>query len=400
MNSTPNNQSPGGSRTGLMAVIIGSTALGSLSMNIFLPSVPGLQRAFSADYATVQLGLTLYLAALAVAQPIYGPLSDRFGRRPTLRAGLLLYIAGTAACLFAPTIEYFVAGRIVQAAGGCAGLVIGRAIVRDLYDREQAASMIAYVSMAMIVAPTFAPVLGGFLDAWVGWQGSFIFLMAFGLVVLAGSLFRLPETLLQRSEVSGIFGLLGEFRILLGMRDFCGYAFQVGFITGVFYAFLSGAPYLTIVLMKQTPIEYGLYYISISGAFMVAAFISARISTRIGIDRMVRWGMGISACGAVALAVADLFGQMTPLLLFAPMAVVAFGNGFSVPNGTAGAISVDLRRSGAAAGLLGALQMSIGTALSYLVSVLLVDRATPLAILMVAAAAAAWAAYLWGVRRS
>jgi len=386
------------SRRGLMGVIVGATALGSLSLNIFLPSVPGLQRDFATDYTTVQLGLTLYLATLAVAQLVYGPLSDRYGRRPLLRAGLVLYVAGTIACLLAPDIWFFVAGRVVQAAGGCAGLVIGRAILRDLYDRERAAAMIAFVSMVMIVAPTFAPAIGGFLDGWIGWRGSFFFLLAFGTAVLIAAFLALPETLARKSAVMGVRGLVGEFRVLLGMRAFCGYAFQVGFITGAFYTFLGGAPHVTISLMGMSPFEYGLAYIAVSGAFMVGAFISTRLSVRLGSDRMILIGLSLSATGMFGLGLVELFGSVTPFALFAGMSALAFGNGFSVPNGTAGAISVDPARAGAASGLLGGLQMTVGTGLSFLVAALLNGSTLPMTAIMVATAAAAWLVFLWGVR--
>ncbi|MHA1114149.1 MAG: multidrug effflux MFS transporter [Alphaproteobacteria bacterium] len=398
MTAAANTAPAPGARRGLMAVIIAATALGSLSLNIFLPSVPGLQRDFGAEYATVQLGLTLYLATLAVAQLFYGPLSDRFGRRPLLRAGLAIYVAGTVACLLAPDIWFFVAGRVVQAAGGCAGLVIGRAILRDLYKRERAAAMIAYVSMVMIVAPTFAPAIGGFLDSWIGWRGSFFFLLAFGTTTLIAALVALPETLVRKSRTLGVRGMIGEFRVLLGMRAFRGYAFQVGFITGAFYTFLGAAAHVTISLMHMSPFEYGLAYIAVSGGFMVGAFISTRFSERLGSDRMILIGLSFSAVGMFCLGLIELFAEVTPFALFATMTALAFGNGFSVPNGSAGAISVDPSRAGAASGLLGGLQMTVGTGLSFLVAALLTDSTAPMTAIMVLSAAAAWLVFLWGVR--
>jgi DHA1 family bicyclomycin/chloramphenicol resistance-like MFS transporter len=169
-------------------IIIAVVACGPLAIHILVPSLPGLQIIFDTNYATVQLTLTLYFFAFAGAQLIYGPLSDRFGRRPVLLAGMALYVGGGVICLSASTIEVLIGGRIVQGIGGCAGFVLARAIVRDLYEREKAASMLAYVTMAMVVVPMMAPGIGGYLDLWFGWWASFFLVVTYGIVVTVAAI--------------------------------------------------------------------------------------------------------------------------------------------------------------------------------------------------------------------
>src|SRR5690606_20851902 len=163
-----------------LAILIAVTALGPMALNIFIPAMPGMTAVFGVDYGTIQLTLTLYLVGLAVAQLFMGPLSDRFGRRPVLLGGIGLFLAGSLAAALAPSIEALIVARIVQAVGGCAGIVLGRAIVRDTHSREASASMIGYITMVMVVAPMLAPLIGGYLDSWFGWRATFITVLAVG----------------------------------------------------------------------------------------------------------------------------------------------------------------------------------------------------------------------------
>ena len=374
------------------AILIACTAIGPMSMHILLPSLPGMQRVFATDFATVQLALTLYLVGLAMAQLIYGPLSDRFGRRPVLLAGLGLYLGGSLICLLAPTIGVLIAGRVVQAVGGCAGLVLGRAIVRDLFERERAASMLAYVTMAMVVAPMLSPTIGGFLDVWFGWRAIFIFLIGVAASVLVAVALFLPETHNAPPEVSGPFQLARSFGELLRQRAFCGYAFSLAFTTGVWMSFVGGAPYITIELLGRSPYEYGLYFIGVSAVYAIGNYTAGRISQRVGSDRMITSGNWIAIAGAAMLVGFVVAGALNPFTLFFPVAVLSFGQGLSIPNAIAGAVSVDPRRIGAASGLAGFLQMAIAAGCSYLVGALLAETAVPMVAIMMVLAILAHAA--------
>ena len=379
-----------------LAILIAVSMVGPLSLNIFLPSMPGLQGEFGVGFSVVQLTLTLYLLGLAVAQLAYGPLSDRFGRRPMLLAGMGLFLVGTLACLVAPTIELLIAGRLVQAVGSCSGMVLARATIRDVYDREHSASMIAYVTMAMVVAPMLAPTIGGFLDVWFGWRASFVFLLVFGSLVLVGAVAFLSETRQTKGQTLNARGLLTGVGRLLRIRAFCGYGFQVGFTTGVFFSFLGGAPYVTVELFGRPPSEYGLYFMSIAGMYMVGNFLSGRLAVRLGIDRLIWTGTVLALIGAGILGILSVSGTLSVATMFAAMSIISLSNGLSIPNGLAGATSVDPRLIGAAAGFSGFLQTGLGALMSYVVGILLSDTPTPMIAIMGVSAVLAFLSFVFG----
>ncbi|MBE0532373.1 MAG: multidrug effflux MFS transporter [Rhodospirillales bacterium] len=388
---------PRGGTASLLAVLIAATALGPLSLNIFIPSMPGLLTAFDTDYGTVQLVLTLYLVGLAGAQLVHGPLSDRFGRRPVMLGGLALHLVGSVACLVAPTIGWLIAGRLVQAVGGCVGMVVGRAIVRDRFDRDRTASILAYVTMAMMVAPMLAPTIGGFLDVWFGWRSSFAFVFGVGVLLTAATFRWLPETLPQPAEGGGFHTILPDFGRLLRQRAFCGYSLQIACTALTFLAFLGGAPYVTVRLLDRQPSDYGLFFIPIAGAYIIANFAAARLSPRLGIDRMITLGVLITVAGGVAGAALHLAGLNSMWTYFGPMTVIAFGHGFCLPTGFAGAVSVEPRLAGAAAGLTGFLQMATGATASYIVGSLMTDSAGPMVFAVLIGTLGATAAHVGGV---
>lgn len=343
------------------------SAIGPLALNIFMPSMPGLAVRFGVDYGTMQLTLTLYLIGLGVAQLVYGPLSDRHGRRPILLCGLAIFLAGSVLCAWAGSIEMLMLGRMLQAIGGCSGLVLGRAIIRDLHDRDSSAAMIGYVTMAMTLAPMLAPALGGYLDIWMGWRASFAFCSLAGAIVLLWVLLVLPETLQPGGGGEGMLGLLRGYRGLLRSPAFCGYALQSAFTSGVFFAFIAGAPFVVVTVLGLPPSSYGLWFVVVSLGYLAGNFLTGRFSVRFGIDRMIAAGATIALVGIAVQAVIGWIGLLSLPALFLPMAVVALSNGLTLPNGTAGAVSVNPRAAGAAAGLSGALQMLVGAAAAVIV---------------------------------
>lgn len=367
------------------AILVAISAVGPLALNIFMPSMPGLQREFSVPYGTVQLTLTLFLIGMAVCQLIYGPLSDRVGRRPMLLGGFAVFVVASFMAAVAPNIETLIAARLLQALGGSAGIVLARAMVRDVFDREQSASVISYITMAFVVAPMVAPALGGVLDSHGGWRSSFWLLTALGAVVLVAAWARLPETHVTRTTQGSGMGLVTGAVTLFALPRFRAYAATLAFTSTVFFAFLGGAPHIMVDVLGRTPVEYGLWFVAVSAGYMAGNFISGRYTRRIGLDRMILAGCIITLGGGILAFAAAISGLLSPANLFIPMSLAALGNGLTIPNGTAGAISVDPRLTGAAAGWSGFAQMACGAAASQLVGVMQ-DR-WPFAVFWIMAAA-------------
>lgn len=349
------------------AILVAISAVGPLALNIFIPSLPGLQDEFGVSYGVAQLTLTLYLIGMAVCQLVYGPISDRVVRRPMLLLGLSLFVAASLAAALAPGIHVLIAARLAQAVGGSAGIVPGRAMVRDVFDRETSASVISYITMAFVVAPMVAPVMGGYIDAHGGWRMGFWLLAVLGALVLAAAWFHLPETNQRRGASAAGLGLVTGAARLFALPKFRGYTLTLAFTSAVFFAFLGGAPHVMIDVLGRTPVEYGLWFMCVSAGYMTGNFLSGRYTRAVGIDRMILMGCAVTLAGGLLCLAAALTGLLTPATLFLPMCLAALGNGLTIPNGTAAAISVDQRLTGAAAGWSGFAQMACGAAASQLV---------------------------------
>src|SRR5690606_30089157 len=285
--------SAGMSRRFLLMLII-VAAVSPLGINLYLPSMPGMSAALGVDYAAIQFTLSVYLAAVALGQLIIGPVSDRYGRRPVLIGGLVLFVVGSTICMLAPNITVLNVGRVIQALGGCAGITLSRAIVRDMYDRTRAASMIAYVTMGMAVAPMIAPTIGGLLEALHGWRASFAFLTVFGLITLLIVLRMLHETNPWTGQATSADQLINGYRKLVGISSFWGFALTAGLTSASFFAFVGGAAYVVINLMERTPVEYGLYFGLVSVGYMVGNYCSGKFVTKVGPQRMIRLGAMLS----------------------------------------------------------------------------------------------------------
>jgi len=381
-----------------LVVLVGATALGPLAIQIFLPSLPAIQADLKVSASLAQMVFSLSAASIAVAMLIYGPLSDRFGRRPTLVTGLFLYLAGSLIATFAPDISVLILGRIVQAIGGAAPLALTRTIIRDLYGRERAASMIAYVTMAMVLAPMLAPAIGGYLNDLISWRASFAFCAIVGVLVSATVITGLPETHHDRLGIPGLGQMGNTFLQLLRMPAFRGFAFQSAFCLASFFAFATAAPYVVIVVMERSASAYGLYFMVVSLAFMSGNFVAGRLSERVGVERMVLIGSGLSLLATLSGLTCLVFIGWVPWALFGPCILLAIGNGLSVPNAMAGAISVDPRAAGAASGLAGFLQMLIAAVFAQLSGMWQNGTPYPMIGIMIAASACALLSFLWAFR--
>ncbi|RUM99590.1 Bcr/CflA family efflux MFS transporter [Pseudaminobacter arsenicus] len=360
--------------------LVVATALSNLSMNVFLPSLPGMARYFEADYAVVQLLVSLYLAAIAIVQLFIGPASDRYGRRPVMLVCLGIFIIGTLAAIYAPTIEFLLACRLLQAFSA-AGMVLARAVVRDTVDAAQAASKIGYITMGMALVPMLAPIVGGFLEEIYGWKSTFLLMLVSGLLTFALVWFDLGETNHVKSS-----SFLAQFRAypeLIGSPRFWGYTATAAFTSGAFYAFLGGGPYVATDVLNLSPSQYGFYFGIISAGYLLGNFLSGRFSSTIGINRMMLYGNLIAIFGMALSLGLFLLGVDHPLSLFGPIFFTGVGNGVTLPSANAGIVSVNLRLAGSASGLGGALQVGGGALLAVLAGALLTPGTGPYPLIVV-----------------
>ena len=376
-----------------LALLVLVTAIAPAALHMLVPSLPLLATVFDAPAANVQLVLTLFLAGIATGQLVYGPVSDRLGRRPVLIAGLLLFLVGTALCGLAWSLPVLIVGRVLQACGGCAGMVLGRAIVRDLFDRERSASAIATITMAMSLAPSISPAIGAYLAEWVGWRADFALLGAIGAAVLVLTVAKLEETHAAPASVS-LAGMTRSFVLLLRSPAFRGFAFGTAFTSASWFTFLASAPYLLSEVLHQPPSTYGLMILLPMVGYILGNAAVARLTVPFGITRLCVFGLALSLASGVMLAVWCLV-DLTPWALFVPMAISSVGNGISQPPGIAAGLSVFPRIAGAASGLMGFLQMMIAAAGTFLIGQL--PQNTPLSMIAVVGASLALA-LVFGLR--
>lgn len=350
------------------------TGLGALSMNVFLPSLPNMTAYFDTEYGIMQLSVSLYLAMNAFMQLFIGPVSDRFGRRPVLLASLVIFILATIGTLLAQDVTTFLICRMAQAVV-VATLVLSRAVIRDMVDAAQSASMIGYVTMGMSVVPMVAPLFGGMLDAAFGWQASFVLMLAAGLAIFALTWADLGETF-TRSE-GGFRAQVKAYPSLLTSPRFWGYCLTAMLASGAFFAYLGGAPFVGSQVFGLTPAQLGLYFGAPAVGYAVGNFISGRYSVGLGIDRMMLIGTSLCFSGMVALGVVFGLGVQTPMVFYGFFVFVGLGNGMVLPNATAGMLSVRPHLAGSASGLGGAIMIGGGAALSALAGALLTPGSGP-----------------------
>jgi MFS transporter, DHA1 family, multidrug resistance protein len=347
----------------LLFLLIAITALAPAALHMLVPSLPLLARVFGSSPGSVQLVLTVFLAAIAAGQLVYGPVSDRFGRRPVLIGGVILFLVGTLLCGLAWSLPVLILGRALEAGGGCSGMVLSRAIVRDLFDRDRAASAIATISMAMTLAPSISPALGAYLAEWAGWRVNFAALGIFGAAVLVLVSARLPETRASATSL-GPAGMAWAFTHLLRSPGFLGFALATSFTSASWFTFLASAPYLLSELLHEPPSCYGVMILLPMAGYILGSGGTARFAVRLGGSRLFLCGLVLSLASGAMLILWPFAVPLSPWALFVPMALSSVGNGMSQPPGIAAGLSIYPRIAGAASGLMGFLQMitaAIGT---------------------------------------
>jgi len=363
----------------IILVLIGS--IGSLGLNIFVPSMPAMADYFQTDYRIIQLAVSLYLGGMALIQFCVGPLSDRYGRRPVLLACFSIFIVSTAAAIYAPNIQFLLVCRVFQACSA-AGIVLSRAVVRDTVTRlDEAASKIGYVATGMSLVPMLAPTLGGMLDEMYGWKSTFVLMLAAAILALTITWFFLPETNHRRS--SSMMAQIRGYPQLLGSPRYWGYTLAAGLSSGAFFAFLGGAPYIATQILGLSPSVYGMYFAILAAGYTLGNFSSGRFSRYIGINRMMFIGNSLACIGIALSIVLFALGFDHAVTLFGPVVAVGIGNGMTLPNAGAGAVSIRPQLAGSASGLSGTLQLGTGALLSFIAGATLSAESGPYPLLWV-----------------
>ena len=364
-------------------LILGAlSAFGPLAIDFYLPGFPAMAQAFATDEKHIQLTLAVYFLGLSIGQLVYGPIADRFGRRLPLLVGVGLFTAASFACAFAPSLEWLIGARFVQALGGCAGMVLSRAIVSDKCDAVGSAKVFSQLMLVMGLAPILAPMLGGLLVNLYGWQAIFIVLTGFSALAALAVALGLPESLPANVPRQPLSGALRQYGRLLKDREFLGHALTGGIAMAGMFAYIAGSPFVFIKLYGVPAEHYGWLFGSNAAGFILVAQINARLLAKRGpaflLSRMV-WVY--LAAGLTLLAISSLHTeQLWPLLI--PLFICIASLGCIIPNASACAMSGQGARAGCASAMLGCLQFSVAAAAAWLVGLLHDGSAMPMAMVI------------------
>jgi len=352
-------------------ILTALVAFGPLSTDMYLPSLPAMKAEFGANVSQVQLTLSVFLVGFAFSQLVYGPLSDRFGRRPVLLVGIMIYGLASVACFMVSSIEGLIFARLAQAFGASSGPVIGRAVVRDVYGQERAAQVLAYMGSAMALAPAVAPMFGGYLQIWFGWQASFVVLSIFAIVLVFLVTFLIRETNAhQNPEALKPSRMIGNYLELLKHREFLGYVLLNSFVFSGLFAFISGSSFVFIDVFGFEPNLYGICFGIVVCGYMTGTLIAGKFSRKLGVPKMLKLGSFLALLGGLLLAGPAWAGVTGAISVVAPMVIFMIGVGIVMPNSMAGAIGPFPRMAGSASALMGFIQMTIGALVGITVGAL------------------------------
>ena len=355
------NKSLATSRVMLMLLVV-MTGIAPVSLYLLVPALPQLATTFGRDIGIAQMTVSLYMVGIACSQLIMGPLSDRFGRRPVLLAGLCLMVAAGVACIFAENLPQLITARFLQALGGASGMVISRAIIRDLYPRERIGAMISLVIAVMMIAQMLSPLTGGLIETAFGWHAILYLITALALSTAIAIALALPET---RREGSGQRGFGGDVSKLFGSRAFVGYMLCQVLASQIIFAFAGGGPYIVVTQMGRSSAEYGAWFATTAFAYLIGNVFCVRFAPRHSLERLIWFGLALQVAGSLLNFIWSLAGiNDVPSWLFGTQMIVMVGNAFVMANSAAGAISIRPEAAGTASGAMGFLQMGLGSLVS------------------------------------
>ena len=386
----------------LTALLAALSAIGPLTTDMYLPSLPDIARQLGASTAQVQLTISAYLIGFAVGQIFYGPVSDRHGRKPVLLSALALYCVASLACALSTSIEMLIVARFVQALGGSGGIVLARAVVRDLYSGVRAGRELSLIGSVMALAPVLAPIVGGIFQTGFGWRSIFITLIAAGIAAACVVWLQLPETLSKRSpEPASPSNMLKSYRVVARNPAYLAYlGLSTTSYAGLF-AWISGASFVLQNLYGLSPFSFGVAFAVGSVGYMTGATLAARLVMWFGIDGVLGIGSFTLALGGLGMVAGVALGFTSAFSLVLPVAVYLAGLGMVLPQAIAGAMTPFPERAGAASALLGFIQQSAAAICGAVVGWLLGQNAWPLAAAVAAMGCATLAIWLStrGLRR-
>ena len=369
-------------------------------MHVIIPALPATARAMHMSIGSTQLTITLYLIGLAVGQLFYGPVSDRFGRRPVVLVGLSLFTLASVVTACAPNATVLIGSRIVQSIGGCAGLVLGRAAVRDGATPDKAASQLAMLTLVMSMVPAIAPAIGGYLTAFIHWRASYILLAVMGGLTLLVTLLILPETNQSRMGGSSARSLVSGYAMLGRSRAFLGFAVGGACSTTSFYAFMAASPFIFENVLHRPTQEVGLYYILLMGGVGFGSFIASRLSRIVPLRRGLQIANLTTVAGALVFLGLEVTDWLSGPSVTAAVTLFMIGAGMASPFALAGSVSVNPRTIGAASGLYGFFQMGYGMVCTVVVEVWHPGAVYPVVAIMLISALAGMVIIAAGTRSS
>ena len=342
----------------LLLTLTTTSSLGMVASTIYVPSIPAIAASLETTIGRVQLTFAGYLLAFAASMLVLGPLSDRYGRRRTIICGLALSTIGSVACAVSPTIDFLIGARVVQGIGACAGLVVGRAVTREVWGRDAAARVIAGRAVAATLMQAFAPVLGAYLQKWFGWRCNFAVTAALACMAMVLVTRYVPTGRPATASPARTGGILASYRTLLGTRRFFSYAFTAAGSHAGFHIFAAGAPAVLIVGFGIRPEDYGFYASLPPIGFLVGSFLSNRLTQRLGIDGLIAIGCTVVIPAASLMITLALLGVASPYAVIGPMVLICCGSGLITPNATAGCLGVNAGIVGTASGFASFIQMT------------------------------------------
>ena len=328
--------------------LVSVTFIGPLSLHLFIPAMPAVKETFEVSTGMTQLTMSLAMLSMAFFTVAYGGLSDRFGRKRVLLGGLVLFTCGAAACMLAANLPMLLAGRILQGAGAGCGVVLARAIARDVYGQERVAQVIAYLTAAYVLGPMFAPAIGGQLTTRFGWRALFVFASAVGVLVIFAATFAVPET--RARGAAAPHGIFAGYKSLLRRPRFVGFMLQPGLLSAAFYVQATAASFLAAEHLGVNASDIGIWFFAFPIGFMAGSFISGRIGASRSIEFMTMLGGVIGVVNGALLVGWFYFGGISMAALYIPGMFVSLAQGLSMPYAQAGAMAVDSELAGSASG--------------------------------------------------